>query len=144
LTDLELAIRSSWDALTCDPAEPEPWSADNPSRGQCVATTAVLHDYLGGDMLIAEVYVDGEQQGHHAWNRLAGGAEIDLTSAQFRPEESVGEPRVVARPSERPMRIQAQYELLRDRVRQRLSGGFTSAFATEQVSPPRVDPRTAT
>ena len=110
LAQLEQAIRLSWDEQTCDPAEPEPWSPDNPSRGQCVATTAVLHDYLGGDMLIAEVFVDGEQRGHHAWNRLAGGGEIDLTRAQFRPDESLGEPRVIARPTDRPMRIQAQYE----------------------------------
>jgi hypothetical protein len=124
LAQLEQAIRHSWDEQTCDPAEPEPWNPDNPSRGQCVATTAVLHDYLGGDMLIAEVYVDGERRGHHAWNRLAGGGEIDLTSAQFRPEESVGEPRVIARPTDRPMRIQAQYELLRDRVQARLTGTY--------------------
>ena len=72
-------------------------------------------------MLIADVYVDGQQRGHHAWNRLSGGGEIDLTRAQFRSEESIGEPRVVPRPADQPMRIQAQYELLRDRVQARLA-----------------------
>ena len=120
LTDLESAIRSSWDEQTRDPAELEPWSCDNPSRGQCVATTAVLHDLLGGDMLIADVYVDGEQRGHHAWNRLSGGGEIDLTRTQFHAGESIGKPRVIERPADQPMRIHAQYELLRDRVQARL------------------------
>jgi hypothetical protein len=121
LTELEQAIRASWDERTCDPAEPLPWNPENPGRGQCVATTAVIHDLLGGQMLIAEVYVDGEQRGHHAWNRLAANTEIDLTGDQFGPEESLGAPRVIQRSPGQPMRIQAQYELLRDRVQRRLS-----------------------
>jgi hypothetical protein len=120
LSQLENAIRASWDEQTCDPAEPE-WQPTNPARGQRVATTTVLHDLLGGQLLIAKVYVDGEQRGFHAWNRLVGGVEIDLTRDQFSPEESVGEPDVVDRPSDKPLRIQAEYEVLLHRVNRRLS-----------------------
>ena len=86
-----------------------------------MATTAVLHDLLGGQLLIAKVYVDGEHRGFHAWNRLAGGVEIDLTREQFGPEESLGEPDVVDRPSDKPLRIQKQYQLLLHRVNQHLA-----------------------
>ena len=120
LSQLEDAIRASWDALTCDPAEEGSWSPSHPSRGQCVATAAVVHDLLGGELLIAQVYVDGQHRGFHGWNRLAAGIEIDLTRDQFRADESVGEPQTIARPAEKPLRVQAQYEVLRDRVLARL------------------------
>jgi hypothetical protein len=68
------------------------WTPDNPARGQCGATTLVLHDLLGGEIADAEVS-DGERvPGRHSWLRTPGGLEIDLTREQFRPTEIVGEP----------------------------------------------------
>lgn len=121
LSEIEDAVRASWDGHTCDPAQEGGWSPEKPSRGQCVATAAVLHDLLGGELLIAKVYVDGQHRGFHGWNRLAGGLEIDLTRDQFAANESVGEAREIARPTDEPLRIQAQYEVLRYRVLARLA-----------------------
>jgi hypothetical protein len=96
--------------------------AGEPSRGVSVSPQqTVLHDLLGGELLIAKVYVDGAQRGHHAWNRLSGGIGIDLCRDQFGPDESIGAARVIERPANQSMRIQVQYELLRERVLGRLS-----------------------
>jgi hypothetical protein len=53
LQQIEAAVRSSWGPQTCDPAD-LPWSAERPSRGQCTATALVLHDLLGGELLMAD------------------------------------------------------------------------------------------
>ncbi|KAA1031889.1 hypothetical protein FVA95_08105 [Pseudonocardia sp. EV170527-09] len=116
------ALRASWSRDTCDVADVGDWTPDRPSRGQCGATALVLHDLFGGDLLLAEVWhADGTLQGYHWWNRLPGGAEVDLTRDQFGPGE-VHPPRVVVRPEGPPRRCRAQYELLRRRVLDRLDG----------------------
>jgi hypothetical protein len=115
LASLDAIFRGAWGADTCDPVD-LPWSPANPSSGQCGVTTLVLHDLLGGDMLLADVHIDGEKIGHHYWLRLAGGLELDLTRDQFHPQELVGEPQVVVRPPDAPRRCREQYELLRERV----------------------------
>jgi hypothetical protein len=110
-------VRASWDALTCDPVD-LPWSPDNAPRGQCGVTALVLHDHLGGELLVAEVrHDDGSRQGFHTWNRLPDGTQVDLTREQFLPHEHVGVPRVVARPDGPPNRCAEQYALLAQRVR---------------------------
>jgi len=117
------ALRASWSRDTCDVADVTDWTPDRPSRGQCGATALVLHDLFGGDLLLAEVWqADGRLQGYHWWNRLPGGAEVDLTRDQFGPGETVHPPRVVVRPEGPPRRCRAQYELLRRRVLDRLDG----------------------
>ncbi|HCT81424.1 MAG TPA: hypothetical protein DGT23_33605 [Micromonosporaceae bacterium] len=115
LTELDSAFRAAWDADTCDPHD-YPWSADNPSRGQCGVTTLVLHDLLGGELLLGSVTLAGKQTGVHWWLRLAGGVELDLTREQFHPGEVVSEGAVVVRPDGPPGRCREQYELLRQRV----------------------------
>src|SRR5262249_11613610 len=59
-------------------ADPDHWSADNPSHGQCAVTALIVQDYFGGALLRAPV--NGTA---HYWNRLASGDEIDLTRQQF-------------------------------------------------------------
>ena len=82
----------------------------------------VLHDLLGGELLVAEVrYAAGGQQGWHTWNRLSDGTVVDLTREQFAPHELVGAPRVVVRPPGPPGRCPEQYVLLRDTVVARLT-----------------------
>ena len=118
MSDLYDAIRAAWGADTCDPVD-LPWSPRNPSRGQCGVTALVLHDLLGGDLLVAEVRnADGTRQGVHYWNLLPDGTEVDLTREQFAPHEQVGAPHVVQRPTGPPTRCREQYELLRSRVTQ--------------------------
>jgi hypothetical protein len=68
------AIRHAWAADTSvDPA----WSSTCPARGQCAVTALVVQDYLGGQLVRAEV--DGIS---HYWNRISE-EEVDLTREQF-------------------------------------------------------------
>ncbi|MFE5290692.1 hypothetical protein ACFQ8T_00810 [Isoptericola sp. NPDC056618] len=92
------------------------WTPERPSRDQCGMTALVVQDVLGGDLVLAEVHVDGAQIGHHYWNRLPDGTDVDLTADQFRPEETVVGGTVVVRPPDAPRYHREQYELLRDRV----------------------------
>ncbi|MBO1416744.1 hypothetical protein [Streptomyces sp. FH025] len=122
LNDIERAIRSSWGVDTCAPEDLAHWRPDNPARGQCGVTALVVHDLLGGELMMGEVYVDGVRTDLHWWNRFATGFEIDLTREQFGPDELVGPGRPVARPGG-PGRLHAQYELLRHRVVTELERG---------------------
>ncbi|HWU07934.1 MAG TPA: hypothetical protein VN520_16380 [Streptomyces sp.] len=121
LTDIETAIRSSWDADTTTPAHRPHWDARNPARDQCGVTALVVHDLLGGELIRGEVRVGGERVDHHWWNRLGGGVEIDLTREQFAPHEIVTGGVAVERPAE-IVRLREEYELLRARVLERLRG----------------------
>src|SRR5436190_24005415 len=123
LVELEQAIRESWSLDTSD--DPDEWSPDNPARGQCDITSLVVHDLLGGELLAADVFLDGERVEAHMWNRLPSGLEVDLTREQFRRGEVIGEPTVRQRPAEldpthpRFFRYE-QYLVLSERVRRRL------------------------
>jgi len=115
--DLEAAVRAAWALDTCDPVDANDWSAANPSRGQCGSTALIIHDLLGGDLLIAEVIrSDGSRQGVHYWNRLPDRTEIDLTREQFADDEVIQPPRIVRRPAGMPHRCAEQYLTLRHRV----------------------------
>jgi hypothetical protein len=115
--DLEAAIRAAWALDTCDPVDADDWSAANPSRGQCGTTALIIHDLLGGDLLIAEVLrTDGSRQGVHYWNLLPDGTELDLTRQQFAGEEVIQQPSIVRRPAGLPQRGAEQYLTLKHRV----------------------------
>lgn len=117
LDEVTAAVRAAWCRQTCDDSDLPDWSPGNPARGQCGATALVLHDLLGGDLLLAEVLLpDGSRQGVHWWNRLPDGCEVDLTREQFAPTEVVQEPRVVVRPPGLPRRGADQYLRLRAAV----------------------------
>jgi hypothetical protein len=115
--DLEAAIRAAWALDTCDPVDAADWSVASPSRGQCGSTALIIHNLLGGELLIAEVLrTDGSRQGVHYWNLLPGGTEIDLTREQFASSEVVQEPRVVRRPAGLPRRGARQYMTMKHRI----------------------------
>ena len=97
LAQLEEAIRSAWSEDTA--SDDNDWSPDNPSCGQCDITTLVVHDLLGGDVLAADVFLDGVRVEAHMWNRLPSGLEVDLTREQFRSGQVLGEPSVRTRPA---------------------------------------------
>lgn len=119
LLDIDHALRSSWAADTCSPDDLEraDWSPDNPAWGHCDITALLVNDLLGGDLMVGKIYaVDGAQDGHHWWNRLTNGVEVDLTREQFRAGQSVTDARAVERPRPQPRRRRREYELLRSRV----------------------------
>jgi aspartyl-tRNA(Asn)/glutamyl-tRNA(Gln) amidotransferase subunit B len=113
LTQLETAIRTAWSAETSD--RPDSWTPVNPAYQQCDVTARVVRDYLGGEILVAGVVLDGLRVDRHAWNRLPSGLVLDLTREQFRDGERLEEPVVndVVRIDRNPER----YELLASRVR---------------------------
>ena len=123
LAELEEAIRESWSLETSD--DPDEWSSENAGRGQCDITSLVVHDLLGGELLAADVYLDGKRVESHMWNRLPSGAEVDLTRDQFKRGETVGQPT----PRPRPLHVDPnhpryhryeKYLVLSQRVRTRL------------------------
>lgn len=122
LAEIDSAMRASWAADTCSPDDEArvPWTADNPAWGHCDVTALVVHDLLGGDLVMGEVHLDGEKHGYHWWNRLGSGFEVDLTREQFQQGQVVTPVQVVARPEGRPVRRQREYELFRRRVTERL------------------------
>ncbi|WP_052868788.1 YunG family protein [Streptomyces niger] len=136
LTDIERAIRSSWSAETCTPEFRSRWTTDNPARDQCGVTAMVLNDLLGGELIRGEVHVNGERVDYHWWNRLGMGVEIDLTREQFGPEEIVTEGMVIARPPVAEWsRLREEYELLRNRVAERLNRQQAAVSATASRQP---------
>ena len=79
-------------------------------------TALVVHDFFGGELLEAEVFFqNGSRQGFHYWNRLAG-VEVDLTRDQFKSQEIVQEPQVIARLPGLPWQAEEQYRVFRERV----------------------------
>ncbi len=76
---LTTAITSSWSLdTTSSPAE---WSDQTPARGQCVPTSLVVQDYLGGDIeRLATVY-NGAPETHYR-NQIDGQI-IDLSRSQY-------------------------------------------------------------
>jgi hypothetical protein len=114
--ELRRHFLAAWGPDTCYPHMRDEWTPENPSRDQCGMTALVVQDVLGGDLVLAEVHVGGAQIGHHYWNRLPDGSDLDLTADQFRPEETVVRGRVVVRPPDAPRYHRQQYELLRQRV----------------------------
>lgn len=108
LSRIERAIRSAWSRETS--SVPGEWSEENPSLGHCDVTSTFVRELLGGEIVIANVLLDGRRVGRHAWNRLAGGGTLDLTREQFLAGETFGqgtvqEPIVLQRLPERYARF---------------------------------------
>jgi hypothetical protein len=122
LLDLDRALRASWAADTCSPddLQREEWRADNPAWGHCDISALLVHDLFGGDLLVGEVHLDGEQHGFHWWNALPSGIQIDMTSEQFLRGQQVTGARVVTRPPGPLPRRWEEYLLLRERVARHL------------------------
>jgi hypothetical protein len=73
------ALKASWGSDTC--FEPGEWSRNNPSRGQCVSSSLVVQDYLGGELVRYKVEINGGFEMHYC--NLVKGMIIDTTAMQY-------------------------------------------------------------
>ncbi len=90
LSALQAVFQECWRRETS--YEPEKWSPENPTHGQCAITALVIQDLLGGGLLRGRV--NGAE---HYWNRLPDSNELDLTRDQFGTAASVTMPETVSR-----------------------------------------------
>lgn len=75
------ALEASWEADTAyDAGE---WATSNPARGQCVVSSLVVQDYLGGELLRYAVEGNDIRETHY-FNQLKDGTIIDTTGKQYR------------------------------------------------------------
>jgi hypothetical protein len=117
LADIERAVHAGWSAETTYATEAYLARAPQvPSRGQCGASALLVHDLLGGELMVADLAVDGVVDGVHYWNVLDG-VTVDLTGDQFLPDETLLSPSVIARPTlPYPPAARQAYLLLRSRA----------------------------
>jgi hypothetical protein len=125
------ALRASWQNDTCFDATM--WSTDNPARGQCVSSSLVMQDYVGGDLRRYDVVLpDGSHEKHYC-NILPNDTEEDMTREQYKfPVTLRIDPVDLKRfNSVRQKRLaepvtRAKYERLRDRVAEYLATNETN------------------
>lgn len=84
--DVIQAIRDSWSAESSEHFEE--WTPDNPAFGQCDVSSLIAWEYLGGELVLSQVFVNGEMTEHHYWNRVDG-LDLDLTREQFTGNEDI-------------------------------------------------------
>lgn len=76
---LTTAIQQSWSHETT--STPDEWSAEHSARGQCVPTSLVVQDYLGGDLeRLATIYRDVRET---HYRNVVDGEIIDLSRSQY-------------------------------------------------------------
>ena len=117
------AIRASWSAATS--THGDAWSPENPSWGQCDASSFVAWEHLGGELVLGEIFVEGDKTEFHYWNRIAG-VDIDLTAEQFEGTEEIRQVAVLtsaeiaAKQGDMRPDVQRRIELLRTAVTDQL------------------------
>ena len=115
------ALAASWANDSCFDASE--WSPDNPALGQCVSSSLVVQDYIGGDLRRYDVTLpDGSHEKHYC-NVLEDGTEIDTTRKQYTfPVTLIIDPvdlkgyRTVREKRLAEDETRQKYERLRDRV----------------------------
>jgi hypothetical protein len=118
LAEVSAAIVASWSRETCYARTDyiERGRSGDLSRGQCGTTALVLNDLLGGEIHVADLFVDGQKDGDHYWNRLPDGRFVDLTKNQLLSNETLGAAKITVRLPGPPVNGFAPYSILRDRV----------------------------
>lgn len=109
MTSLREAITSTWSAETAH--DPETWTPERPSTGQCYVTSMIIQDEFGGDIVAVKV-----PEGRHFYN-VVDGMDIDMTRDQFNNYVPLSKPKVVQRKS-LTGRTAKRYRILRDAVDQ--------------------------
>lgn len=123
---IESAVRASWGPDTVYASDAYMTrGVGRLSRGQCGTTALVVHELLGGDLMVADVEHEGRVDGVHYWNVLPDGVEVDLTRDQLILDERLINPRRVAVPRNRSSPGEPAYLALRTRVA--LALGLTEA-----------------
>lgn len=74
------AIENSWSAYTAYDASD--WSEDNPARGQCVVSSLIIQDILGGTLQKTRTSLNGCLESHYR-NILPDGTILDSTRSQY-------------------------------------------------------------
>lgn len=82
---IELKLKKAWSLNTS--SDPDNWSPQNPSHGQCAVTALVVNDYLGGIIVHTDALLPNGEKVSHYFN-LIDGEEFDLTREQF-PEGTI-------------------------------------------------------
>lgn len=125
LQALSKALQESWGADTA--YSPEEWSQENKARGQCVVSSLIVQDYLGGDLIRYEINEDQLHETHYM-NRLSDGTVIDTTASQYtshvnmkRKQVDIGEFASIRDKRLADKSTAARYEILKHRVEQRLT-----------------------
>ena len=80
LKNIVKAFEASWKADTA--YDKSDWTEDNKARGQCVVSSLVVQDYLGGDLLRYSIEAENLDETHYI-NQLDDGTLIDTTGKQY-------------------------------------------------------------
>ncbi len=86
-TEVAAALRKAWGP---DSSADDQWSPANPAKGQCESSSFVAWEYLGGSLVLGQVFIDNEFSEHHYWNRLED-RDIDFTAEQFDDRHEIRE-----------------------------------------------------
>ncbi len=136
LLEIEAAVRASWGPDTSYASDAYmSRGAGQPSRGQCGTTALVVHDLLGGDLMVADLEHEGLVDGVHYWNVLPDGVEVDLTRDQLTPRERLVDVRRVAVPRNRSSAGEPAFLVLRARVALALGLPSSGCSARQQDDP---------
>ena len=60
------------------------WLPENPSQGQCVPTSLIIQDHIGGEIMRGTVHLESGRTDSHYWN-LVGDKHLDVTAYQYGP-----------------------------------------------------------
>lgn len=84
---LAAAIEQSWSGDTT--STPDEWGPEHIARGQCVPTSLVVQDYLGGDLERLATIYNGTRETHY--RNLTDDGVVDLSRSQY-PADQTFEP----------------------------------------------------
>jgi hypothetical protein len=119
------------------------WNKKNPAWGQCAITSCIVQDYLGGEIVWAEVILPTNEKISHYFNKI-NGKELDLTRVSF-PEGTVvpgGIPKTKGLPTTREYVLsyeptKLRYKKLKERVDEHLKKHYIKELI-ETLSRPLI------
>lgn len=80
LSKIVKALEASWNRDTA--YNKNDWTPENPARGQCVVSSLIVQDYLGGELSRCTVDRENLRETHY-FNQLDDGIIIDTTGKQY-------------------------------------------------------------
>ena len=76
-----ILVKKCWSTHTS--SDPQNWSYDNLSWGQCAVTALLVQDIFGGEIVRTNYILPDGERGSHYFNILQNGERVDLTIDQF-------------------------------------------------------------